>query len=82
MHGELLGIHIPELQISFSAEEKPRWLAKVPWGHDSAIKMNAPDLYVNQVLLQDRGKLAVSPLVHLVSFGIWADTKLKKPPLL
>lgn len=70
MHGELLGIHVPGLQISFSAEEKPCCLAKVPWGRDSAIKMNAADLYVNQVLLQDQGKLAVSPLVHSVSFGI------------
>lgn len=39
--------------------------------------MNAADLCMNQVLLQDQGKLMISPLVHLVSFGIWADTELK-----
>jgi len=37
---------------------------------------------MKQVLLQNQGKLAVSPLVHLVSLGICADTKLKKNPLL
>lgn len=44
VHGELLEINAPGLQISYSAVEKPCWLAKVPWGHDSAIKMNGADL--------------------------------------
>lgn len=39
--------------------------------------MNAADLRMNQTLLQDQGKLTISPLVHLVSFGIWADSELK-----